>query len=294
MKKKNSLRKLAVMTAAVGLIAFSLAACGRKDKVNDNQDPLTGQDTTQSSVDGETTGNGENAGDFSDFDAMINDENTVPADLMGYINANIANAGEADAERLFSGILSFGSDIRNIDFTGLNDSRQYMPEDMIAFMDLMKLEADSPSMAMSDTENRKVINTTLSEMLERAALFEEHIKKYPDNVTTEAATKLYEEIATNAISGGYNRAEGIAHYYKGESDDVVNKESLKYYQQFADANAGSALADTVKEYIALLEANQFKIDDKMEEFYKGLSLKLDLSARQGNNATNSVSTISSR
>lgn len=277
MKKKNSLKKFAVMTTAVCLIAFLLEACGRKDKANDNQDPLTGQDTTQSGIDGENNNEnntGENAGDFSDFDAMINDGNTVPADIMAYINANIANAGNADTERFFTGILSFGSDIRNIDFTGLNDSRQYMPEDMIAFMDLMKLEADSPSMVMSDTENRKVINMTLSEMLERAALFEEHIKKYPDNVTTEAARKLYEEIATNAISGGYNRAEGIDHYYKGESEDVVNKESLKYYQQFADANAGSALADTVKEYIALLEANQFKIDDKMEEFYKGLSAKL--------------------
>lgn len=280
MEKKNSLRKFAIVTAAVGLVAFSLSACGRKDKANDNQDPLTGQDTTQTGTDsadnneGNAVGSVEDASDFSDFDAMINDGNTVPADVMNYINANIANAQDADVKRFFSGILSFGSDIRNIDFTGLNDSRQYMPEDMIAFMDLMKLEADSPSMVMSDTESRKVINMTLSEMLERAALFEEHIKKYPDNVTTEAAKKLYEEIATNAISGGYSSADGIGHYYKGESDDVVNKEALKYYQQFADANAGSALADTVKEYIALLEANQFKIDAKMEEFYKGLSAKL--------------------
>ena len=60
-----------------------------------------------------------------------------------------------------------------------------MPEDMIAFMDLMRLEGDTPSMIMSDKENRKVINMTLSEMLERALLFEQHLEKYPNEVSSE-------------------------------------------------------------------------------------------------------------
>lgn len=165
-----------------------------------------------------------------------------------------------------------------------------MPEDMIAFMDLMKLEAESPSMVMSDEENRKVINMTLSEMLERAALFEQHIEKYPNHVTTEAATKLYEEIATNAISGGYNKTEGIAHYYKGDSDNEVNQEALKYYQQFAEANPDSALGQAVKEYIDVLQTNQFQINDNMEEFYKGLHTKLDLTSRKNNAGTNNTGT----
>ena len=292
MRKKNLLRKLAVAAAIACALTLSLSACGSKNKVNDNQDPLTGEDlnntqqsTTNNDENGDNNGenNGDNNGDFSDFDAMLNDENAAPNDIMDYINTNIVSAGVADVERFFSGLLSFGDDIRNIDFTKLNDSRQYMPEDMIAFMDLMKLEADSPSMVMSDQENRKVINMTLSEMLERAALFEQHIEKYPNHVTTDAAKKIYEEIATNAISGGYNSAEGIGHYYKGDTDNEVNKEALKYYQQFAEANGDSALGQAVKEYIDVLQTNQFQINDNMESFYKGLHNKLDLTSR-GNNA----------
>ena len=141
-------------------------------------------------------------------------------------------------------------------------------------------------MVMSDKENRKVINMTLSEMLERAALFEQHIEKYPNHVTTDAAKKIYEEIATNAISGGYNSAEGIGHYYKGDTDNEVNKEALKYYQQFAEANGDSALGQAVKEYIDVLQKNQFQINDAMETFYKGLHTKLDLTSRTNGSNTN--------
>lgn len=298
MRKKNLLRKFAVAAVIACALTLSLSACGKKNKVNENQDPLTGEDLTNTQEatqnngeDGENNGenNGDNNGDFSDFDTMIGDENTSANDIMDYINTNIVSAGISDVERFFSGLLSFGDDIRDIDFTGLNDSRQYMPEDMIAFMDLMKLEAEAPSMVMSDEENRKVINMTLSEMLERAALFEQHIEKYPNHVTTEAATRLYEEIATNAISGGYDSAEGIEHYYKGETNDVVNKESLKYYQQFVDANKDSALAQTVKEYINLLETNQYQLNDTMEDFYKGLHSKLDLTSRKNNTGTKNES-----
>ena len=216
-------------------------------------------------------------GDHSEFDAMIGDKNTDPNTIINYINTNIAGAAVSDVKRFFTGLLSFGDDIRNIDFTGLEDSRQYMPEDMIAFMDLMRLEGDTPSMIMSDKENRKVINMTLSEMLERALLFEQHLEKYPNEVSSEAAARMYEEIATNAISGGYNRTEGVEHYYKGDTNDTIDQKALQYYQQFADANPDSNLGKIVKEYINVLQTNDFKINDSMEEFYRGLQGRFDVS-----------------
>ncbi len=151
-----------------------------------------------------------------------------------------------------------------------------MPEDMIAFMDLMRLEGDTPSMAMSDEENRKVINMTLSELLERARLFEQHLEKYPNNVSTDAAARMYEEIATSAISGGYNKEEGVEHYYKGESNDVIDQKALQYYQQFVQANPDSNLAKIVTEYINVLQSNDFKINDSMEDFYRGLHGRLNV------------------
>lgn len=291
MKKKKVSKRMTAAVISCALI-LSLTACGsNKGNINENQDPLTGEDMSETGDTAQDMGDGmQSDADYDDFDTLINDENTAPNSIIDYINTNIVSAGVADVERFFKGLLGFGDDIRNIDFTGLEDSRQYMPEDMIAFMDLMKLEADTPSMAISDEENRKVINMTLSEMLERALLFEQHLKKYPDNVTTEAAARLYEEIATNAISGGYDSTEGIAHYYKGETDDVVDREALQYYQQFAEANSDSNLGKIVNEYITLLESNQFQINDELEDFYRGLYVRLDVDkwAADSNNAGGAI------
>ena len=92
---------------------------------------------------------------------------------------------------------------------------------------------------------------------------------------------MYEEIATSAISGGYNKEEGVEHYYKGESNDVIDQKALQYYQQFVQANPDSNLAKIVTEYINVLQSNDFKINDSMEDFYKGLHGRLNV-----NNLTN--------
>lgn len=280
--KAKKFNRKAVLAAACLTCALGVTACGRNNN-NQNQDPLTGEDMSHQENEGASEEDspqqgtdGQDGTAMGEFDQMLKDGKNDANSIIDYINTNIVDAGANEIEKFFAGLLSFGDDVRNIDFTKLNDSRQYMPEDMIAFMDLMKLESDTPSMVMSDTENRRVINMTLSEMLERALLFEQHIKKYPNAVTTEAASRLYEEIATNAISGGYNKAEGIAHYYKGDSDDVIDKEALQYYQQFADANADSNLGRIVKEYIGVLQSNDFKINDSMEDFYKSLHQRLDV------------------
>ena len=294
MKKKMNKKSVTIKKAALATMclvcAVSVSACAKRDNRNENKDPITGESQTQSnegnSSEGGSENNGENgsdtaAGDHSEFEAMIGDENTDPNSIIDYINTNIAGAAVSDVKNFFTGLLGFGDDIRNIDFTRLEDSRKYMPEDMIAFMDLMRLEGDTPSMAMSDEENRKVINMTLSEMLERARLFEQHLEKYPNSVSSDAAARMYEEIATSAISGGYNKEEGVEHYYKGESNDVIDQKALQYYQQFVQANPNSNLAKIVTEYINVLQSNDYKINDSMEEFYRGLHGRLNV-----NNLTN--------
>jgi hypothetical protein len=271
MKKKYLLLTLCLSCTLL------LSACGNKNNTDESKDPLTGEEVSEDNTTDNYIGN-ENTwnGDFTDYDTMLADENTDPNDIMDYINTNIVTAAADDVEYFFKGILGFGNDVRDIDFTGLESSKQYMPEDMVAFTELMRLESDTPSMAMSDTENRKVINMTLSEMLERALLFEQHLEKYPDNVSTDAAQRLYEEIATNAISGGYDSTEGIAHYYKGDTDDVVDSDAIQYYEQFIEANPNSNLAKIVEEYVALLKTNQYQINDEVEDFYKSLYSKLDV------------------
>lgn len=274
--KKRILTTVICITSCV-----ILASCGKKG--NEGKDPLTGEEqsaTQESSSEVQT-------GDNRDFDTVVS-EASRPQDIIDYLNTNLPNASNEDTNRYLTGLLGYGNDVRDIDFTQLEESRQYMPEDMIAFMDLMKLEADTPSMVMSTEENRKVIGMTLSEMLERALLFEHHLDKYPDNVTTNAAWKLYEEIATAAITGGYDRENGIEHYYQGETSDVVDEKSLAYYQQFAEANPDSRLGRLVAEYVTLLQSKQFKIDEDMEQFYRSIALKLQPERTDVTNDTNNV------
>ena len=263
------MRKKIVITMLCITSCFVLASCGKNG--NEGKDPLTGeeQSQTQESSSQEETQTGDNR----DFDTVVS-EASQPSDIIDYLNMNLPNASNEETVRYLSGLLGFGNDVRDIDFTQLEDSRQYMPEDMIAFMDLMKLEAETPSMVMSSEENRKVIGMTLSEMLERALLFEHHVEKYPNAVTTQAAYQLYEEIATAAITGGYDRENGVEHYYQGETSDVIDERSLEYYQKFAQANPDSRLGQLVSEYVTLLQSKNFRIDDDMEQFYRSISLKL--------------------
>ena len=266
MRKKVVVALLGVMCCAM------LYGCGGGN--NDaNQDPLTGEEMT-TEITTENVPLDNQAGAADEFDRLLGQDTTDATGIIDYINTNIGTAAENDVRRFFTGLLNFGDDIRNIDFTGLEESRQYMPEDMIAFSELMKLEADSPSMVMSDGENRREIGLTLSEMLERALLFEHHIEKYPNEVSTEAATKLYEEIATHAITGGYDKTTGVEHYYKGETSDVIDQQALQYYQQFVEANPDTRLGQIVQEYITLLQENNFQINEELENFYRGLDLKL--------------------
>ena len=117
-------------------------------------------------------------------------------------------------------------------------------------------------------------------------------------MTTDAAERLYMEIATQAITGGYDKTAGISHYYKGATEDVIDQESLQYYQQFAEANPDSNLGRIVAEYVTILRTNQFQINDAVEEFYMGLQERLAVktwantnnNGQTGTNGTNGNNT----
>lgn len=277
-------KKLVVVLMSVTCCAM-LWACGwGKKNNNENADPLTGQEQTTENQTGDGATGANQTGTGDEFESLLAQPNNANS-VIDYINTNIGGALETDVDRFFRGLLGYGDNIRDIDFTRLEESRQYMPEDMIAFMELMKLESESPSMVMSNDENRMTIGLTLSEMLERALLFEQHIEKYPDHASTEAASGLYEEIATHAITGGYDRTAGTAHYYQGETSDVVDREALPYYQQFAEANPNSRLGQIVQEYVTLLQENNFQINDNIENFYHSLYQRLQLVSDQNQTGT---------
>lgn len=267
-------RRLILLVLGISC-SILLVGCGKKA-----EDPLTGEEMTNEQITDEPVAMDDQVVE-RDFGTVLSNAQS-PTEIIDYINTNIVGAAESDVKRFFEGLFGFGDNIRDIDFTRLEQSRQHMPEDMIAFMDLMRLENDTPSMVMSDEADRMEIGMTLSEMLERALLFEEHIKKYPNHTSTQAAAQLYEEIVTAAISGGYDKANNIPHYYQGETADVVDEKSVEYYEQFAAANPDTLTGEIVKEYVQILKDNKFALNDTVEEFYRNLSTRVK---SLGNQAT---------
>ena len=99
MKKKMNKKSVMVKKAALATMCLacvlSVSACGKKDNRNDNKDPITGESQTQSNdgngseagTDGSNEGGSDTAaGDHSEFEAMIGDENTDPNSIIDYIN----------------------------------------------------------------------------------------------------------------------------------------------------------------------------------------------------------------
>ena len=150
------MKKRLVTYLLASMCVFSLCACGRNNNnnnMNENTDPLTGTEINQE-TDSQTNETSDNMSSTEyigtqGYDNMLGNASDT-SEIIDYINTNAANATESDMDYYFRGLLDFGNDVRDIDFTRLENTRQYMSEDMIAFSDLMKLEADTPSMAMSD------------------------------------------------------------------------------------------------------------------------------------------------
>ena len=75
--KKGSTAQKAILAAVCFACALSVSACGKRDNRNENKDPITGADQSQTNESNSSeTGSGAANGDYSAFDAMIGDENT--------------------------------------------------------------------------------------------------------------------------------------------------------------------------------------------------------------------------
>lgn len=85
--KKSVTTQKAMLAAVCFACALSVSACGKRDNRNENKDPITGADQSQtnesnSNEGGSEAGSGVANGDYSEFDTMIGDKNTDPNSIM--------------------------------------------------------------------------------------------------------------------------------------------------------------------------------------------------------------------
>lgn len=116
MKKKMNKKSVTVKKSStchsVPCMCTLCVSLRQKDNRNDNKDPITGESQTQSNdgngseagTDGSNEGGSDTAaGDHSEFEAMIGDENTDPNSIIDYINTNIAGAAVSDVKNFSQG-----------------------------------------------------------------------------------------------------------------------------------------------------------------------------------------------
>ena len=117
------MKKKVVITVLCVMSCFMLASCGKKG--NEGKDPLTGEEQNQAEESSSTEES--QTGDNRDFDTVLS-EASQPMEIMDYLNTNLPNASNEDTNRYLGGLLSFGNDVRDIDFTQAEQETSYREE----------------------------------------------------------------------------------------------------------------------------------------------------------------------
>ena len=86
----------------------------------------------------------------------------------------------------------------------------------------------------------------------------------------EALRAEYKEAVILAVTGGYDRASGRENGYAYPDEDQLDSRMVDYYRDFVEANGEGRTTAIVKRYIELLEEGDYRIDKRVQEFYRSL------------------------
>ena len=79
---------------------------------------------------------------------------------------------------------------------------------------------------------------------------------------------LYEALLVDAVTGGYDREQGITNRYAKEGGRYLDQRMADYYRDFVSANGDSRTAVILKEYLQILEGNDLRVDSQVLDFYE--------------------------
>ncbi|WP_167957688.1 hypothetical protein [Anaerosporobacter faecicola] len=227
MKKrfKKSLLALCMVIAMVGV-----TACGRNNNAGNNNaandDSNTGDNTAGDNAVEENVGNQtENGGIVDQYNTLLQTE-TNSDNVYGFIDENITNASESEADQLVSGILGFEDTYEDVDYSRLYAYKNYVSDEVEDFLELMYENQQKPY--LSD----KGLGVTLDELLDRAEDFEKHITEFPDGITTQPSYEAYCKLMNAAIVGGYDSTNSESGYFTGDAKNRIDGRAVDEYMKF--------------------------------------------------------------
>lgn len=234
MMKRRFKKSIIALIAIVAMI--SVTACRRNETAGNNGNnngnnavndgSNTGDNTPNDATVEEKVGNQANNGDIVDrYNTLLKNE-TNRDNVYAFIDENIENASEAEADQLIGGVLGFEDTYENVDYARLYAYKNYVSDEVEDYLELMYENEQKPYM------NNNEVGVTLDELLDRAEDFEEHIAEFPDGITTQPSYEMYVKLMDTAIRGGYDRENNVASYYQGDAKNRIDGRAVDEYMKF--------------------------------------------------------------
>lgn len=137
----------------------------------------------------------------------------------------------------------------------------YTTEEIKSYLEVLDKEAKK---LFTDGEDIKI---ELNELLDRAILAENHLKKYPEGKTKKRVQELYSVYIEGAIIGSGNQF-----IYAEDSRSTIKKEVLDTYNNFVEAYKDSNVTKILSNYLTVLSLDNNDMNgENTLKFYENLS-----------------------
>ncbi|CAH2214177.1 hypothetical protein [Tepidibacter aestuarii] len=148
-----------------------------------------------------------------------------------------------------------------------NEYSEYVTEEIADYLNIVAMESKEP--LMDDGE----VVISWDEVYKRLAASEKFLHDYPKSEKVEVIKPLYLDYVMSYLYGANNTPVFDYSMNQDEADTMNEKAKASYLS--IDYKA-SSFGQLVKTYIEILEKNEFKLTDEVDEYRKGIYEKLNM------------------
>ncbi|MCT4606303.1 MAG: hypothetical protein N4A64_09420 [Marinisporobacter sp.] len=193
----------------------------------------------------------------------------------------VENIGDEDLKALVVEILKGGYQFITlegsfypiIDYGVLRKYTPYVSDEMRAYIKVVSKESDHL------TWNGARMNISWNELGNRALEAERYLRKYPEGMMKNEIANLYMMYMDSFMNGSENMP------LLDPDTNQLNDKILNSYKDLIANNEGSITAEVIHEYLAVIEKNNFKIDETIMELSNNMHQKIIQKLNLGNGST---------
>ncbi len=134
----------------------------------------------------------------------------------------------------------------------------YVTPDMKEYIDIMSTESEK-----APAKDAALV-IEWDELLKRSLSMEKFINKYPESIKVNEIKKLYENYTSFILFGLDNTP--LFHY----DTKAINSKAKAAYIAVAENNRDSKLADTLRDFLDILEKNNYKLTVEVDNYRKSI------------------------